>query len=349
MKLDSAALAASYDFVRELFDVVDAYKHSQCLYVLAKLGVADILADGPLGVDEIAHATGTHPESVRRLMGAMTVMGFFEHDTESDTFALTMKGVCLRSDHPSNIRSRAMAALAPGYWKGWGELLYAIRTGETAFNQGNGTDLWGYFDVNPDDAERYDRAQTDRNTKNFVASVLPQSDLGRFSSITDVGGGEGKFLAAILREFPDARGYLVDFPRVTRRAQEILHAEGVSERATIVGGDFLEPIIPESDAYVVKLTFHQMNDAAALTLLTNIRDSIKPNGRLIVIDVDGARHATTRSLEAKLSDINMFVVCGARQRTAEQFGELFAKTKFDLVRVSPTPENRLMVLEAAPV
>ena len=187
------------------------------------------------------------------------------------------------------------------------------------------------FDVNPDDAKHYDRAQSDRNTKNFVSSVLPQSDLGRFSSITDVGGGEGKFLAALLRQFPNMRGYLVDFPRVIRRAQEILDTEGVSERATIVGGNFLQPIIPESHAYVVKLTFYQMNDAAALTLLTNIRSSIKPNGRLIVIDVDGARHATTRSLEVKLSDINMFVVCGTRQRTAEQFGERFAKTKFDLI------------------
>jgi hypothetical protein len=347
--LDSAKLAASYGFVRELFDVVDAYKHSQCLYVLAKLGVADVLANGPLGAGEIARATGTHPESMRRFMRAMTVMGYFEHDAESDTFATTLKGVCLRSDHPSNVRSRAMAALAPGYWKAWGELPHAIRTGETAFNQGNGTDLWGYFDVNAGDAELYDRAQTDRNTKNFIASVLPQADLARFSSITDVGGGEGQFLAAILREFPDAHGYLVDFPRVVRRAQEIFDAEGVSERATIVGGDFLEPIIPESEAYVVKLTFHQMNDADALTLLTNIRSSIKPNGRLIVIDVNGARHATTRSLEAKLSDINMFVVCGARQRAAEQFGELFAKAKFDLLKVSPTPENRLIVLEAAPV
>lgn len=349
MKLDPATVAASYDFVRELFDVVDAYKHSQCLYTLATLGVTDVLADGPLGVEEIARATGAHPEPLRRLMGAMTVMGYFEQDTESDTFALTTKGLCLRSDHPSNVRNRVMAAVAPGYWKGWGELMHAIRTGETAFNRGNGTDLWGYFDFNPDDAERYDRAQTDRNTENFVASVLPQADLGRFSSITDVGGGEGKFLAAILREFPNTRGYLVDLPRVTRRAREILDAEGVSERATIVGGDFLESIIPESDAYVVKLTFHQMNDAAALTLLTNIRSAIKPSGRLIVIDVDGARHATTRSLEAKLSDINMFVVCGARQRTVGQFGELFARTKFDLVKVSPTPEKRLMVLEAVPV
>ena len=40
----------------------------QAIYVATQLGIPDLLADGPREIDELAHATGSHPPSLRRVL-----------------------------------------------------------------------------------------------------------------------------------------------------------------------------------------------------------------------------------------------------------------------------------------
>ncbi len=47
--------------------MLTGYWISQALYVAAKLGLADLLKDGPRTADELALATKSHPRSVYRL------------------------------------------------------------------------------------------------------------------------------------------------------------------------------------------------------------------------------------------------------------------------------------------
>src|SRR5437763_85123 len=47
------------------------YWLSQAIYVAAKLGIADLLKDGPKGSGELAQAAGADPRSVYRLMRAL--------------------------------------------------------------------------------------------------------------------------------------------------------------------------------------------------------------------------------------------------------------------------------------
>jgi len=41
-----------------LFGLVRGHRISQAIYVATRLGIPDLLADGPREVDELAHATG---------------------------------------------------------------------------------------------------------------------------------------------------------------------------------------------------------------------------------------------------------------------------------------------------
>src|ERR1700747_3423801 len=49
-----------------LFQMASAYWVSQAIYVAAKLGIADLLKDGPMSYLELAEATASHPASLRR-------------------------------------------------------------------------------------------------------------------------------------------------------------------------------------------------------------------------------------------------------------------------------------------
>jgi SAM-dependent methyltransferase len=71
--------------------------------VAGSLGVADVLSDGPHGLEELAAATGTHGPSLRRLLRALTTGGVF-CEVELDRFALSPLSEMLRSDAPVSLR-----------------------------------------------------------------------------------------------------------------------------------------------------------------------------------------------------------------------------------------------------
>jgi methyltransferase family protein len=53
----------------------------RAVYVAAKLGIPDLLQNGQLSSDEIAHATGTHPRALYRLLRALSSAGMRKHPT----------------------------------------------------------------------------------------------------------------------------------------------------------------------------------------------------------------------------------------------------------------------------
>ena len=70
-----------------VLSLATAYQASRALYVVAKLGLPDLLADGPRSVDDLAAAAGTHAPSLRRLLRALAAFGVFA-EGEDGHFAL---------------------------------------------------------------------------------------------------------------------------------------------------------------------------------------------------------------------------------------------------------------------
>jgi hypothetical protein len=96
----------------------------------------------------------------------------------------------------------------------------------------------------------------------------------------------------------------------------------------------------------MKFIIHDWNDEKSLTILKNIRRAIKPNGKLINVDV--VVNEGNGADWGKLMDVNMLVMTSGLERTAKQFKELLAKARFKLTRVVPT-ECPLSIVEAVPV
>jgi hypothetical protein len=60
-----------------LLGIIYGYKKTQALFVEAKLGIADILSNGPKTADELAKATSVISRSIYHLMCRMVSMGVF--------------------------------------------------------------------------------------------------------------------------------------------------------------------------------------------------------------------------------------------------------------------------------
>ena len=61
-----------------LYQLAIGHYVSRALHLAAKLGIADLLKDGPRPIAELAQATGTHAPSLRRVLRLLASAGVFE-------------------------------------------------------------------------------------------------------------------------------------------------------------------------------------------------------------------------------------------------------------------------------
>lgn len=80
-----------------MFRMISGFRVSRAIYVAAKLGISDLLKDGPKSSEELARLTSTHPPSLYRVIRALASVGVFAED-EQGRFTLTPIAGTLRSD-----------------------------------------------------------------------------------------------------------------------------------------------------------------------------------------------------------------------------------------------------------
>jgi hypothetical protein len=324
--------------------LVNGFQLTQAISVAATLGIADLLAAGPQSSDDLAAATEAHPGSLYRLLSALASAGVLVEE-EGRLFALTPLGEQLRSGAPEPVGSWAAHVGRPYFWQAWANLLHTVRTGESAFRAVHGVDAWEYRNEHPREGEIFDRAMTDM-ARIAIRAVLEVHDFARYGTVVDVGGGHGALLAAVLTRHPDMRGVLFDQPHVVAGAGPVLEEAGVAGRCHVAGGSFFDSVPDGGDAYVLKSILHDWDDAEATTILRNCRRAIGDEGSLLVIERDLG--PANEDPEAKLSDLNMLVVLGGRERRIDEYGVLFETAGFRLVDAVPTAAG-LSVIEGAPV
>ena len=244
-----------------LFRMVTGYYVSRAIYVAAKLGIADLLADGARGHDELAEATGTQADSLRRVLRLLASAGVFTEEKDGK-FALTPIGACLRSRVPGSMRAAALL-FGSITQQAWGDLLHGVETGGPAFRRAFGMEPFDYMAAHPDEAANFHAAMANF-TRHIATEVAAAYDFSPFRRVVDVGGGNGALLAGILGANPTLTGIVFDLPDVAARASEQMRELGLADRCEIVGGDFLEQVPGGGDAYLLKHVIHDWNDERAI-------------------------------------------------------------------------------------
>jgi SAM-dependent methyltransferase len=328
----------------QLMQLITGMWVSRCVYLAAKLGLADQVVNGAKSPAELAIATGTHAPSLYRLLRALASVGVFAEDA-GGRFGLTPVAELLRSDAPGSLRWSALSELSDTFRACWGEAMHSLQTGEIAANKALGCDVWAYFKQHPDESEIFNRSMSGM-TASIEPAVLKAYDFGGLSTLVDVGGGHGTLLAGILEEYPSLQGVVFDLPEVVEGATKRLTERGLSGRCKVASGSFFESVPAGADGYVMKFILHDWDDEQSRRILRNIRQSIRPGGRLLLVETvvprDNAPHF------GKLVDVHMMIMTGGRERTEAEWRSLLESTGFRLSRVVPT-ESGFSVIESRPV
>jgi O-methyltransferase domain/Dimerisation domain len=326
-----------------MLERIAAYWQSQLVYVAAKLGIADVLVGGPLTANEIAARVGAHAPHLQRVLRALASLGIFAADPHG-RFHLNRLAQTLRSDHPESLRNFALMLVDDYNWSAWGALEQAVRTGGYAFEQVHGEPAFPWMRQHPDKEKLFAASMASLSTMENAA-VARAYAFGKLERIVDVGGSHGHLLAAILRSYVRLRGILFDQPQVIGEAAKagFITSPDISGRCEAVSGDFFESVPAGADAYLMKYIMHDWDDERCVRILTNCREALPAAGRVLVVDHIVA--PGNRFDWGKLLDINMMVMLGSRERTKDEFRQLFCRAGLRLKRVVRTGTS-LSILEA---
>jgi hypothetical protein len=160
----------------QMLQISSGFWVARCVYVVAKLAIADLIKDESKTADELATATGTHGPSLYRILRALAAVGVITQDRDN-RFGGTPLSQTLCSG-PGSIRAFAMTELGEEHYPAWGELLYSVRTGGIAFDKAFGEGIWEFFAKNPENAQIFNdamsgmTAQAQRRSLMSVAAMV---------------------------------------------------------------------------------------------------------------------------------------------------------------------------------
>ncbi|HSJ40235.1 MAG TPA: methyltransferase [Xanthobacteraceae bacterium] len=326
-----------------VLQVIAGFWLSRCVYIAAKLGLADLVQESPKTPAELAVLTGTHAPSLYRVLRALASNGWLQEDDDS-RFGPTALSAGLLTGAPGSLRALATTELGEEHYPAWGNLLFSVKTGELAFDNVFGMPNWQYWAGHDEHAQVFNRAMSEM-TAVIEPAVLSICDFSPFTTIVDIGGGRGTLMSSILGAYPAARGIVLDLPHVIEQGRQLIAERHVEDRCELIPGDFFKEVPRGGDAYVLKWVLHDWDDEKAIAILRNCHRAMAPAGRLFV--VEAPLSSRNEASLHKLMDVNMLVMTGGRERTEAEYRRLLDAAGFELTRVTATPLE-LAVLEASP-
>jgi len=305
---------------------------SKPIYVAAELGIADMLAEGPKSVEELAQASQSHAPSLYRMMRALASVDIF-FETEAKRFELTPLAEYLKTG-----AMRSIALMFNSDWsdKAWGYFLDSVKTGITAFEKAHGMSVSDWLEKNPQAAEVFNEANAIKAGSSHRA-IVDVYDFSGIHTLTDVGGGLGALMAEILITNPLMAGIVADIPSVIQKTRKMIQTRGIEDRCQAVECNFFKNIPSGSDAYLMSNILHDWPDEQCRIILTNCHRAMQTESKLLVVEM--VITPGNEPSDAKLLDLEMLVITGGRERTEAEFNNLFVSSGFKLSRIILTKES----------
>jgi len=294
----------------DLWDALRGALVTRALGIVADLGIARKLADGPRPVAELAEESGADPDTLHRLLRALASDGIFAEEEP---------GVFRNTDVSEQLLRPGWAAFAHFFGGVWHQATGALdASGRATFPELQGTDFWSWLAAHPDERALFDVAM--EQGKEQRAERFDRVEWRDGETVVDVGGGNGSLLAALLERQPGLRGIVFDLPE-TVRDESLL-----GDRIHFVEGSFLESV-PEGDVYLLSTILHDWDNASAAAILRTIRAGAPPHARLILFEAvvpEGNEPGGGKWL-----DLLMLALFAGRERNEPQWRELLDTTGWE--------------------
>jgi hypothetical protein len=329
-----------------LIELIGGYMAAHSLGLAAELKIADLINDGVCTSAELAEATGTHEPSLHRLLRTLAAVGITT-EPEPGRFGLTDVGTLLRSDVTDSLYAFTRMFCHQVFFASWQGLAHVIGTGQPAFDQAFGKDIYSYLADHPQLSTLFNEAMS-QESRISAEQFATAYDFSEVKTVVDLGGGDGTLLASVLSAHPHLRGIVFDSPSGVAQAGAVLADAGVADRCEVHAGDFFQAIPTGGDLYVIKSVFQDWDDEAAREILRTCRSHMPQTATLLIVGSVLPETASPAEPIVFFTDLNMLVNSGGRERTESEFRAVLEDSGFKIESVAYAAAGPLSVIRATP-
>jgi hypothetical protein len=304
-----------------------------CLRVVVTLRIAEQMAAGVTGIDELAAAAECDSRALRGVLETLVDKGLFE-EPEPGKFCLNEAAKGLM-EPPARL-GLDLNGIGGRMTGAWATLPSYVRSGVPAYREAFGLGFWEDLEAHPEVAASFDALMGPMGHGIINGEFEIAGGWDGVRTIVDVGGGAGAMLAAVLRLRPHLRGTLVDLPGTVERAAKTFREAGVTDRVTAVAQSFFDPLPKGADLYLLRGVINDWPDREAAAILRRCAEAARPDGRVVILKSVGPNDMP------KHLTIEMVLV-GGKHRSITEFSELARRSGLEVVAAGQQPEGYYVV------
>jgi hypothetical protein len=326
-------------FVRQPFKFLPAhvrlgqigagYRDARLLYLAAKLGIADEIAEQTVSIEMLSKRLIVNTEALYRLLRSLAALGIF-NEIKPQVFVNTRLSELLRRHKKNNVVNKILAdnsVQKSVVWLDELELNFGHSFPQVSVSK-------------PCESDALPNIQSSESTGNVSSGANPYCDFdwSKFDLVFDLGFATGAHLSYILQCENELNICVFDKPLTIRSARKKwLSDQKFSSilRVSFEEGDILKSMpkaTTNKHLYCFVSVFRELNDKDALLALDNIRKVLGGYQTTVVI-FDAVLPETKADRLITLSDMQLLVEKTGKERTLSQWESLFMKSAFQLAEL----------------
>jgi len=211
--------------IGRMVELITGSLASQVVRTFAEMSIADLVAANSVSALDIAEATGSDADAMKRLLRASVALGLLTVDHDGQ-FAGTPLSKTLQADTRGSLKGWATIMGSPGAWLPWGHFVDAIKTGRRQTLATLGTEYFDYLAQAPAEAEAF---MVGMGGISDVISdrAADMIDTGSSTVAADIGGASGAFLYALMQRNANLKGIVFERPNVVAAAEATVERAGL--------------------------------------------------------------------------------------------------------------------------
>lgn len=270
----------------------------------------------PGSAEALSECLALHPGRLGALLRALVELSLVE--PHAGQWVATERGAFLRRDHPLTLADAAEEYAGP-MRDLWARLPEALRDRDW-----QPPNIFG--DVARDEARVQSHHRMLRSYARHDYPGVPAAlGLRGDERVLDVGGGVGVLAGLLLDRHPGLNVVVLDLPEVVA---QLPTRSGLTGLAVDLFGGWPG----KADAAVLARVLHDWPDERALAILTRVRESLPPGGRVFVVEM----LVSGEGRFGGLCDLHLLMATGGRERSEAEYGRLLERAGFDVVAVRGT-------------
>jgi predicted O-methyltransferase YrrM len=239
--------------LHELLELMSAYQKSRVLFTFVELKIAEILNKEKLTARQVAQIKEIHPLAMERFLNACASVGLLKKEKDdysnaelTESFLVKDKEFYLGGQVERH-RKRSSPV--------WAKLTTRLKK-------------WEYGDdekTNPETEDQGSEAMTEQHNLALMHGfeLAKAFDFSKYKKILDLGGGTAAASIALCKSYSKLESIVFDLPENVEVAKELVRKENLSNRISVIGGDFKKDALPDDFDAVLLANFMSVADAQA--------------------------------------------------------------------------------------